>query len=181
MVHMGSTRRNDERTVAGCHRRMRRTDREVVDPGMVERIIRDCRIVDVAYADAEGMTIIPMNFGYMIRPDGLPTLYFHSASHGRKIDAIRAAGNALPVAVSMRTDCKPIKGRTPCGWGEAFRSVVATGTASIVEAMEERREGLRLLMAHQADMPDVTFTDQQVNSVTVWRIDLDHVTGKVHE
>ena len=160
---------------------MRRTDREVVDPGMVERIIRDCRIVDVAYADAEGMTIIPMNFGYVIRPDGLPTLYFHSASHGRKIDAIRAAGNALPVAVSMRTDCRPIEGRTPCGWGEAFRSVAATGTASIVEAMEERREGLRLLMAHQADMPDVTFTDQQVNSVTVWRIDLDHVTGKVHE
>lgn len=160
---------------------MRRVDREVVDPGTIERIIRDCRIVDVAYADAEGLTIVPMNFGYVMRSDGLPTLYFHSAPCGRKIDAIQAAGNALPVAVSMRTGCRPIEGRTPCNWGEAFRSVVATGTASIVDTMEERREGLLLLMAHQADMPDVTFTDNQVNSVTVWKIDVDHITGKIHE
>lgn len=158
---------------------MRRADREVVDPEGIGRIIADCRIADVAYADAEGLTIVPMNFGYVMRPDGLPTLYLHSAPHGRKLDAIRAAGNALAVAVALRTDCEPIEGRTLCNWGESFRSVVATGTASIVESMEERRLGLQRLMAQQAGIEDAPFTDAQVGSVTVWRIDVDHMTGKI--
>ena len=58
------TRRNNERTVAGCHRMMRRADREVTDCEQIEGIIAACRIVHVGYADAEGLTIVPLNFGY---------------------------------------------------------------------------------------------------------------------
>lgn len=81
--------------------------------------------------------------------------------------------------MALRTDCEPIEGRTPCNWGESFRSVVVTGTASIVESMEERRLGLQRLMAQQAGIEDAPFTDAQVGSVTVWRIDVDHMTGKI--
>ena len=120
------TRRNNERTVAGCHRMMRRADREVTDCEQIEGIIAACRIVHVGYADAEGLTIVPLNFGYeWQRREGAGTgdelagltLYIHSASIGRKLDAIRAAGNALDVAFSMETDCEVIAGRTPCNWG----------------------------------------------------------------
>ena len=58
------TRRNNERSVAGCHRMMRRADREVTDCEQIEGIIAACRIVHVGYADAEGLTIVPLNFGY---------------------------------------------------------------------------------------------------------------------
>lgn len=37
------TRRNDERTVAGRHRMMRRADREVTEPQQVEAIIATAR------------------------------------------------------------------------------------------------------------------------------------------
>ena len=57
------TRRNDERTVAGRHRMMRRADREVTEPQQVEAIIATCKIVSLAYTDAEGITIVPLNFG----------------------------------------------------------------------------------------------------------------------
>lgn len=180
MEGVETTRRDDERTVPGAHRRMRRADREVSDPAAIERTIADCRIMTMAYNDAEGLTLVPLNFGYVMRPDGLPTLYCHSAAHGRKLDAIRAAGNALAVAVSMRTDCEPIEGRTWCAWGEAFRSVVATGTASIVEDMGERRLGLQRLMAQQAGVADAEFTDAQVRAVTVWKVEIGHMSAKVH-
>ena len=61
------TRRNDERTVAGRHRMMRRADREVTEPQQVEAIIATCKIVSLAYTDAEGITIVPLNFRIRVR------------------------------------------------------------------------------------------------------------------
>lgn len=174
------TRRNHEYTVAGRHRRMRRADREVLDRSRIEAIIAACRIVRVAYADAEGLTIVPMNFGYEYSDDGALVLYLHSAPVGRKIDAIRAAGNALAVTFEMETDCEAIEGRTPCNWGEAFKSVIGNGTASIVNDLDEARHGLQLLMAQQAGMPGIEFTEQQVQSVAVWKIEASRLTAKIH-
>ncbi|RSX53729.1 flavin-nucleotide-binding protein [Bifidobacterium goeldii] len=174
-------RRDDERTVAGEHRRMRRADREIIDHAQIVEIISRCDIIDMAYMDAEGLTIVPLNFGYEYDYEtGGLTLWMHSASRGRKLDAIRAAGNRLPVSFAMRTDCEVIEGRTACNWGEAFTSIVGNGVASIVDDLDERRRGLQLLMAHQAHMPHVEFTDAQVNSVTVWKIEATRLTAKAH-
>lgn len=195
-------RRDDQRTVAGQHRLMRRADREVTDPDQIGAIIGACSIVHVSYADDEGLTIVPVNFGYEYGPYGSDantdvdgdagaraaahadaepslTLYMHSAPAGRKIDALNASGNALQVAFSLETDYDVIVGRTLCNWGESFKSVIGTGTASIVESLEERRKGLQLLMKQQAHMPHADFTDQQVLSVVVWRIQATHLTAKI--
>ena len=129
------TRRNDEQTVAGRHRMMRRADREVADPQQVEAIVATCKIVSLAYTDAEGITIVPLNFGYTFDTESNHlTLYFHGSATGRKMDAVKAAGNALPVAFEMATDCEVVEGRTLCNWGEAFKSIVGNGTASIIGA-----------------------------------------------
>ena len=177
-AHRG--RRDDARTIAGAHRPMRRADREIVEPEDIAAIIDGCDIVDVAYADEEGLTMVPLNFGYEYdRDGGRLVLWMHSAAHGRKIDALRAAGNRLPVAFSMRTDCGIVAGRTACGWGESFKSIVGEGVASIVDDLDSRRHGLQSLMAHQAHMPHVEFTDAQVRSVTVWRIESERFTAKV--
>ena len=167
-----TARRNDERTTAGAHRMMRRADREVSDPAQVAAIVASCKIIRIAYMDAEGLTIVPMN---------RPTFYFHSAPIGRKIDAIKAAGNKLSVAFEMETDCEVVAGRVPCNWGEAFKSVVGTGVASIVSDLDESRLALEMLMRQQAGMEHVEFTDQQVRSVTVWKVESDYVTAKVRE
>lgn len=174
-------KREDEHTVAGEHRMMRRADREVTDPEQIAAIVAACDIVEVAYADAEGLTIVPLNFGFDYdEATGKLTLWFHSAPRGRKLDAIRAAaGGRLPVAFTMQTDCEVVAGRTTCNWGEAFKSIVGNGTASLVEDLDECRYGLQTLMAQQAHMPNVEFTDAQVRSVTVWKIESDYFTTKV--
>ena len=98
-------KREDEHTVAGEHRMMRRADREVTNPEQIAAIVAACDIVEVAYADAEGLTIVPLNFGFDYdEATGKLTLWFHSAPRGRKLDAIRAAaGGRLPVAFTMQT------------------------------------------------------------------------------
>ena len=176
------TRRNDEQTVAGRHRMMRRADREVTDPRQVAAIIATCRIVNIAYTDAEGITIVPLNFGYVFdAKSNHLTLYFHGSPAGRKMDAVRVANNALSVAFEMATDCEVVEGRTLCNWGEAFKSIVGNGTASIIDDLDEARQGLALLMRQQAGMDHVEFTDQQVHAVTVWKVEADYLTAKVRE
>lgn len=61
-------------------RAMRRKDREVTNPIDLKNILDICNICRVAYQDAEGMTIVPMNFGYVY--DDHLSLYFHSAKLG---------------------------------------------------------------------------------------------------
>ncbi|EDN81804.1 hypothetical protein BIFADO_01929 [Bifidobacterium adolescentis L2-32] len=161
---------------------MRRADREVTEPQQVEAIIATCKIVSLAYTDAEGITIVPLNFGYVFDTESNHlTLYFHGSATGRKMDAVKAAGNALPVAFEMATDCEVVEGRTLCNWGEAFKSIVGNGTASIIDNLDEARQGLALLMKQQAGMEHVEFTDQQVHAVTVWKVEADYLTAKVRE
>ena len=192
------TRRNNESTEAGHHRRMRRADREVIDPVQIRAIIASGSIMHVSYMDAEGLTVVPLNFGFIWKLDSdtshgdgiaepmdtnakpsMPTLYFHSAPVGRKIDAIKAANDALIVAFAMETDCEIVEGRTLCNWGEAYKSVVGTGTASIVHDLDEARIGLQALMSQQAHISHATFTDQQACSTAVWKITVDHITAKM--
>ena len=58
--------------------------------------------------------------------------------------------------------------------------VIGNGVASMIDDLDECRKGLRLLMGQQAGMPDIEFTDQQVRSVTVWKIEVRHLTAKIH-
>ena len=118
-----------EQPAVPCPRPMRRADREVHDTAEIEGILRDCADVRVAYQDAQGLTIMPVNFAYVLE-DGKLTLFMHSALAGRKIDAIRSAGNALPVAFEMDCDAEVYTGRTPCSSTTAFRSIIGTGVAA---------------------------------------------------
>ena len=54
---------------------------------------------------------------------------------------------------------------------------------SIVEDVNDARKGLKLLMEHEAKMPisQVEFTDAQVKSVAVWKIEADYLTAKWHK
>jgi len=81
----------------------------------------------------------------------------------------------------MATDCEVVEGRTLRNWGEAFKSIVGNGTASIIDNLDEARQGLALLMKQQAGMEHVEFTDQQVHAVTVWKVEADYLTAKVRE
>ncbi len=51
-----------EQAITSQPRPMRRADRAVRAAEEIEGILRDCPDVRVAYQDAQGLTIVPVNF-----------------------------------------------------------------------------------------------------------------------
>ncbi|MCI1983654.1 MAG: pyridoxamine 5'-phosphate oxidase family protein [Bifidobacteriaceae bacterium] len=166
---------------------MRRADREVTALPDLEDIVRSCNIVHVAFQDTEGLAVYPLNFGYeMDSASGHLTLFLHSALEGRKTDALREAtadpeSSGLPVAFEMSTDHVLISGKTPSAWADDFRSVMGTGLASVLDDIDEARAALAGLMKQQAGMPHIEITDAQIRTATVWKIEVDYMTGKIHK
>ena len=94
---------------------MRRAEKEVKDLEQLEEILRDCNTVRIGTQDAEGMFIVPVNYGYDLT-EGQLTLYLHSAREGRKAAAFRRGG-----AVAFEMDC---------GHQRSRRAVTAVPTAA---------------------------------------------------
>ena len=53
---------------------MRRAEKEVKDLEQLEEILRDCNTVRIGTQDAEGMFIVPVNYGYDLTEGQLPPL-----------------------------------------------------------------------------------------------------------
>ena len=85
-------------------REMRLAKREITDPEVLKEIVEECDTVRLGLTDAEGMFIVPVNYGYeFTEKNGKAELqlYFHGAAEGRKADALKSQS---PVAVEM--DCR---------------------------------------------------------------------------
>ena len=74
-------------------RQMRLEKREIKDPAELEKVLDACKVVRIGTMDAEGMFIVPVNFGYeFCQKERSLKLYIHSAKEGRKAEAISPTG-----------------------------------------------------------------------------------------
>ncbi len=156
---------------------MRRKEREMPDPEIIDRIIRGCDCCRLALADGDRPYIVPLNFGYLHERD-TRIFYFHSAHEGRKIDLIRqnrAAGFELDADHRLHT------GQNACGYTYGFASVIGDGTVSIVESGPEKIRALRLLMEHYTHKPDWEFDEKAVSAVAIIKLTVESLCCKVHE
>lgn len=181
----------DPTAVRPAPRPMRRADREVLEASQIADILEHSQVVHVSYEDGEGQTVIPVHFAYEYRPEapnrydrdgrgrrGTVVLYMHSAREGRKMDAIAAADNALPVAFEMECDQVIYAGRTPCASATAFRSIVGTGTAMLIEEPAEKTRVLDMLTNRLVGQP--FDRPEAARAVAVWKIESDSFTAKHH-
>ena len=152
---------------------MRRSDRAVTAPEEIRDILERCRVCRLAMADAAGLYIVPMNFGYTLE-DGRLTLYFHSAQEGRKIDALAASPQ---VAFEMDGSHQLVAGKAPCSYSFRYASITGTGTAVFCRTAEEKIAGLQAIMAHQTGQT-FSFTREMVQNVAVFRVEADTYTAK---
>jgi len=155
-------------------RAMRRKDRAVTDPIELRNILDICNICRIAYQDAEGLTIVPLNFGY-VYDDNL-TLYFHSAKAGRKFDAFQT-----PQAVAFEMDGahRLIEGEEACDYSYRFLSIIGNGIISNVEEMDEKINALKSLMRHETKR-DFEIDSEMANKVAIFRLEVSYFTGKYH-
>lgn len=145
---------------------MRRTDKEVTRPEDLRAILDQCDAMRIAGQDAEGLFVFPVNFGYTLEGDRL-TLYFHSASEGRKA---RAFAQGCEAAFEMDCGHKLRTADTACGHSFTYRSVMGTGQVVPLASPEEKRIGLMAVMAHATGRDDWDFPDASLQKTAVYRL-----------
>lgn len=160
-------------------RAMRRANREVTDPADLAGIIGRTHVLHVGFSDAEGLAVVPMNYGFeWAEGRGLPTFWLHSAGEGRKADAWASSPE---VALELDVEGGVITGDNSCAYSYAYESVMAWGRIRPVTDAAEKLRGLTQVMAHMAPGAPVTFSDEAVARVAVWRIDVERISGKRRE
>ncbi len=157
-------------------RPMRRQDREIVDSERIWEIMRRAELCRVAFCDGDWPYVVPMNFGILDK-----ALYFHCASDGVKLDLLKANPN---VCFEVEVDVQVVPGDQACGWSVRYQSVIGFGRASVVEDSDEKRAGLKALLAQYEGLAQCktdceTEIPQHISSeTTIFRVDIHSLTGK---
>ena len=148
---------------------MRRKEKEITDRAEIESIIRLARVCRLAMCDGDMPYIVPMCFGF----DG-DTLYFHCAPEGRKLDIIRRNPN---VCFEFDVDTELIPAEESCSIGMRYRSVMGSGTASIVEDKADKAYSLDILVRQYADR-STGFPQGMLERTTVFKVEIREMRGK---
>lgn len=149
---------------------MRRKDKEILDPSIIESILSTNQVIRVAWVTEEGPYLLPLNYGYR---EG--RLYIHSAPEGRKIEISKSNPN---VCFEVSDSIQVLQGDTPCSFTTRYRSVIGTGTIHIVTDPIEIEEGLSIIMEQITGTSGWKFPKEMMDRLVVLRIDIETVTGK---
>ena len=148
---------------------MRRSDREITETVEIDEILSAGRIMRLALCDGGMPYVVPLNFGRRGKK-----VYFHCAVEGKKLDILRRNPR---VALEVTTDLLILDAPVPCGWTTKYRCVMGFGTARILEAEEERLDGLAVIMEHHGG-PVTGFNPAALLKTAVVEIIVDNFTGK---
>ncbi|MCK5213680.1 MAG: pyridoxamine 5'-phosphate oxidase family protein, partial [Dehalococcoidia bacterium] len=102
------------------------------------------------------------------------------ASEGTKLDLLKANPN---VCFEVDVNVEIVPGAEACSWSVRYQSVIGLGQITIVEELEERRAGLKALLAKSGGLTQYSNADieipQHVSEATViLRVDIESLTGK---
>ena len=155
---------------------MRRKEKEIRNREVLEELLRSAPVCRIGLGPGAGGTerdgypyIVPVHFVYS---EGW--IYIHSAREGRKIDMLTRNPR---VCVEIDEYLGLIPAEKACDYGSRYRSLIAFGRAKVVEAEEEKRRALQLLMGKYTGR-SFDFSAREVKSVGIIEIQLEEVTGK---
>ena len=150
------------------HYEMRRRDRELTRDEAIA-ILSRAGIATVSVVTADGP------YGFPVSPVVVDdTLYFHSATEGRKV---RALASDPRVWISAFTDVVPATDK----FTTYFESAMAWGELRLVSAPDEARRALMALCLKFTPSNMTDFDNALVRSLpvtAVYALRLDHVSGK---
>src|ERR1035437_1270829 len=153
---------------------MRRKEREITDVTIIEDIIGKAIICRLGLSLHDKPYIVPLNFGYKNNE-----LHFHCAKRGLKTDILEKNNN---VCFEIETDTELIKGEHACiDWTMKYKSVIGFGKAFLIEDNAEKIKSLNIIMEHYTGKPQTVFTEKNVRSVSVIKVVIESMTGKINE
>ena len=149
---------------------MRKSNQEINDPAILDRILSNAVICRVALMDGNLPYIVPFNYGYR---NGC--IYIHSAPEGKKVDLI--AKNSQ-VCFEVEDGVEIVNGEKACNWTTRYRSVVGYGSIEILSDDQSKQYGLEIIMA-QHGAPELTeFNVKNLDRMVILKLTISTMTGK---
>lgn len=149
---------------------MRRKDKEVIDPKIIDDIFATAGVCRMAMVDNGKPYIVPLNYGYRAN-----ALYVHSAAAGRKIGILKRNST---VCFEIESPSAIIKHAEPCHWGTKSRSLIGYGRVEIITDCEEKKRGLDIIMAHYGKTDRNVYDEKQLRAVVILKISIASVSCK---
>ena len=150
--------------------KMRRSDRAAT-PEKAWEILENAEFMTLSMMGAEGAPYgVTLSFARVGE-----SLYFHCANEGYKLDSLRKNPAVCVNAIlQQRTKAEEFT--------VAFESAVAFGTAREVTEQAERVEGLLAICKKYApETPGAAEYVARYPEVSVWRVDVTAISGKIHD
>ena len=165
---------------------MRRKDREVKDYEQIIDILSRCKVLHLALISEGKPYSVPLNFGYVVEDDADTKklcVYFHCASEGKKLTAIKENPDVCFSAESL-AEADGDK-ENACTWTCYYESVIGFGKAKVLTDSDERAKGLDAIMLHHgfkipAGVKKIAYNAMELARTAVVRIEVDEITGKHH-
>jgi nitroimidazol reductase NimA-like FMN-containing flavoprotein (pyridoxamine 5'-phosphate oxidase superfamily) len=148
---------------------MRRDDKKITDPVIIDTLIRGALVCRIAMYDGEMPYIVPFSFGY----DGR-SIYLHSARDGRKIDILRRNPR---LCFEFETDCAVLPAEKACTFTMRYRSAIGYGVATFLDNPADKIAALALIMHHYSDR-EFTFSADDVKNIVVISIAIEQISAK---
>jgi len=155
---------------------MRRSDREIKDRQDILDVLNKCDVIRLGINTPDYPYIVPMNFGIEAEGQSL-TLWFHCAPEGLKLNLIKNNHR-----VGFEADCLhkliPDENENACGYTMEYESVIGCGDISVCGDNADKLGGLKSIMHHYDPSKDFIFSDTELTTVCVLKLDVMQVTGK---
>lgn len=153
----------------------RRREKEIVDKAELNRLLKAGKYAVIGMANGNEPYVVSLSYGY---DEANTCLYFHCAPVGEKIDYLNANPNACATIIEDRGY---VKGKCE----HVYSSLVIRGTIEILQSVEEKKRGLRVLVQHLEDDPDSIIDpyitgEQSYDQVSILRLKIASMTGKRH-
>jgi nitroimidazol reductase NimA-like FMN-containing flavoprotein (pyridoxamine 5'-phosphate oxidase superfamily) len=151
---------------------MRRREKEIRDREVLDELLRSAPVCRVALAPCKAPGypyVVPLHF---VHAEG--RIYIHSAHAGKKISML-AENPRVCVEIDEFIELKSAE--KACDYGSRFRSLVAFGTARIIEETEDKRRALQLLMEKYSGR-SFDFSEREIERVAIIEIRIEELSGK---
>jgi uncharacterized protein len=149
---------------------MRRNDKEIKDPEVIEEILNHSKVCRIALHNGEYPYIVPFNYGYHER-----VLYFHSAVSGKKINLIQENNKAC---FEIEYDSLIMQHEQACKWTTKYRSVIGYGKIEVITDPDEKKRGLDKIMEHYGRSAVNVYNEKHVKDIVILKLTIDKLTGK---
>lgn len=155
---------------------MRRAEREITSKDEIMKIMKECKVCNLALFSEDYPYLVPMNFG-MEQENEEIVLYFHGAGEGSKIDLIKKDRRAsFCMTVETQLELK----EPACRSTMRYESVCGSGEISFATEKEEKERALNCIMKQYAGVNSRTFKFEEpmLERITILKFSIKQITGK---